>query len=440
MGDIGKDHDVITLKLGGDEVRVCDSYEVVQSIIQQPCAFSLRLGTGDQAKALIKKYPAGTAFTLEIDGTLQITGTTDGYITEGSVGGTEFTLRGRDRLKSLMDAYVEEERSWTDATYREMTNDILGVTVAGDWWLGSTDAANRKAISRAPVSETRLERVAAQIANGEVAGLLSQSDAAGVLGGATGTGEDQQAGALLGVSAETAFVGSAGAIGGLLQGALLTASKPTANQKTLQAKLGERWFAGILKPQLDRTGLMLWCTGDGNFILSTPATDGRPVARLYRKRGGLTNVKRASFRNESTGRYARCVVHFRQGGGASSRGRGYGVFHDEEMIALGFTQAMTIKDAKCKTLAQADFLARKKIAESRRAGWSYEVTVAGHTTMGLDGRRIVWSPNTVIEVDDDENGIREELYVEQVSHSRRAATESTLRLMRKADVVFGEEL
>lgn len=435
MGDIGKDHDVVTITLAGETVRIAESYEVSQSIIAQPCAFSIRLGTGDQVKELIKKYPAGTPFTLAIDGTLQITGTTDGYITEGSTGGTEFTLRGRDRLKSLLDAYVEEERSWADATYAELTADILAETTAGDFTVYNSDAANRKAISRAPLTETKLERVAALLANGELGDLL----AADAFGGAQGTGEDQQAAEAINTAGFTTLAAASFA-GGALQGAVLAIGKPKENQKTIQAKLGERWYGGILKPQLDRTGLMLWCAGDGNFVLSTPATDAKPVARLYRKRGGLTNVKRASLKNETTGRYARCVVHFRQGGGATTRGRGYGVFNDEEMIALGFTQAMTIKDPKCKNLAQADFLARKKIAESRRAGWSYEVTIAGHTMVGLDGQRIVLSPNLVIEVDDDENGIREELWVEQASHARRGATETTLRLMRKADAVFGEEI
>lgn len=434
MGDIGKDHDVVTITLAGETVRIAESYEVSQSIIAQPCSFSIRLGTGDQVKELIKKYPAGTPFTLAIDGTLQITGTTDGYITEGSTGGTEFTLRGRDRLKSLLDAYVEEERSWADATYAELTADILRETTVGDFSVSNSDAANRKAISRAPLTETRLERVAAKFANGELGDIL----AAQAFG--QGTGEDVVGSAAINTAAQTGFLAASGAVAGLLQGALLSVAKPKENQKTIQAKLGERWYGGILKPQLDRTGLMLWCAGDGNFVLSTPATDAKPVARLYRKRGGLTNVKRASLKNETTGRYARCVVHFRQGGGATTRGRGYGVFNDEEMIALGFTQAMTIKDPKSKNLAQADFLARKKIAESRRAGWSYEVTIAGHTMVGLDGQRIVLSPNLVIEVDDDENGIRDELWVEQASHARRGATETTLRLMRKADAVFGEEI
>ncbi|NUO48723.1 MAG: hypothetical protein HOV80_07695, partial [Polyangiaceae bacterium] len=265
MGDIGVDHDVVELTLGGETLLLAESYEVASSILTPPAAFSLRLGSGEEVRALKERYPPGTPFQLAIDGVLQMSGTTDGYITEGSEGATEFTVRGRDALKPVHDKYVESALSFEDATYAELTQAVLDRTAPAPWALVHSNAANRKAITRAPASTTRLERIAQKLADGSGLIALEAGVSADALDELAAEDEATLAG---GIDAATgaAMLGVGGAVAGPLQGALMVVTNPTANQRTLQAKVGDRWFEGFLKPELDRAGLMLWATADGDFV------------------------------------------------------------------------------------------------------------------------------------------------------------------------------
>ena len=80
------------------------------------------------------------------------------------------------------------------------------------------------------------------------------------------------------------------------------------------------------------------------------------------------------------------------------------------------------------------------MAESRRAGFNLTYTVAGHTfpTLGT-GERGVWTPDTVVDVDDDEFGLYGSFYVEQVGFRRQPQTTTELTLLRPADLVFAED-
>lgn len=418
MGDIGVDHDRVSLTLNGEVVLIAESYEIQQSILTQPCAFAMRLGYGDKIKDLINKYPAGTPFQLSIDGAVQFSGKTDGFSVEGSAGASEFTLRGRDSMAPLHDAMVRSEKSFSDITYSELVEQVFALAMPGQpFVLLYSNEKNRKAVAR-----------------------IGGAKSGGGSVKASGSGEtlaEKVIGALV-VGPGSTFAKSLVANGQTTVEQLVTTGvlkDPSQQARTLQAKIGEGWF-GFLKKELDRAGLLLWSTASGDFVLSTPDTTQPPSYRIFRKRGSTRNmvdVKTAAYSFDTTRRYSECIVHFRRGGGKEPRGRGFGVHQDAEMLALGFNKPLCVKDDRCKTLAQADQLARQKISEARRSAWQLQYTVAGHTTESLAGGRAIWTQDTTVEVDDDELGIKGVFYIESVGKTRRPETTSTLNLMRLED-------
>lgn len=218
------------------------------------------------------------------------------------------------------------------------------------------------------------------------------------------------------------------------------ANKPP--EPTVQAKLGERWFDGVVKPELDRAGLFLYYVGNGIFVLS--ATDPQAPA-LYRIEcsigapfGQHNNIVSARWTNDTTRRFTSATVHARNGGGAEKRENLADIVTDAEMVALGYNRPFTRKDTKSKKLKQAQFLALKHLCEGRRQGRRLEYTFSGHTTIGVSGKRICWAPDTVVDVDDEIFGITGPFYVESVEHVSHPEKTTTLRLMRPEDCLFGE--
>jgi prophage tail gpP-like protein len=375
----------VQLILGGDEVFIVESYQVRIGMLAQPAAFAVQLGNNQVAKALMKKYPPNTKFELRINEAPQFVGRTDGWTVTGSGDGpTTLQLRGRDSLALLHDACVESDLSFSDVTFTSLTSTVLD-KVYGDGQtilLGINDA-NRKVMTGSTPKVTKP--------------IAAVSDD------------------------------------------VLT--EPNAQQKTLQAKIGQRWYGEFLKPQYDRGGLFLTasCNEPNSFILSTPNANQNPLYRIRHRRGAEDNVvKSVMFKNEPTARFAQCVVHGRRGGGAEARSKILGTYVDQEMVALGYKKSLVVKDDKCTTTKQAEFLARRKIAESRRAAWQLQYTVSGHTTPSLVKGTAVWAPDTIVEVDDEDLGVSGLYYVESVEHRGAPQTETTLTLMRPGDVIFGE--
>jgi prophage tail gpP-like protein len=110
------------------------------------------------------------------------------------------------------------------------------------------------------------------------------------------------------------------------------------------------------------------------------------------------------------------------------------------MVAFGITRPLVLRDANVNNADQAVFYARRKIAETRRAGWSLVYTVAGHTIPSLaTGARAVWSPDTIVNVIDDEMGLSGPYYIERCVYRRGPQTSTELVLQRPSDLVFGSD-
>jgi prophage tail gpP-like protein len=393
---LGGIDDAVTIKIANEgTTRIVESYDVRHSILEQPAVFALRTGWGDVAELLIDLAKPRAKYTLSIGGVLQQTGLLDGpQASDNARSGAQVTMHGRDALSELHDAYIPADRSFGDISYADLAFTVLQETTNRTFVLKSTNRSNRELITGAKITVAGDDDVAAAIAR--------------------------------------------------------------AKAKENTAKAGEKWY-DFLKKELDRAGLFLIATADGEFALISPQVNQVPIARIYRpeRDGSRVTVSATDvrYKNISTGRHAEYRVLGRGGGGPPSAQpteeqlpRRYhleGIFVDQEMIDWGYsrkTRCRTFKDAHCTTQAQADYLARKKCAEARRAGWELVYTVAGHTTQALrGGGRIVWAVDTMVEVVDERLGIAGAFYVEAVTFRRGPeGTTTEIQLMRPEDVVFGE--
>lgn len=408
--------DKVILMLGGSEIQIATGFSMSQSIIKQPCEFQMRLGRGSTdrnaskgptIRELIAAAPPNTPFQVLVNNCLRMTGKTDGYRATAAGGSaSELSIFGRDALAPLHDAHIHDEKSFNDATYKSLVESVLKIVGYKNFKLDATGAgarADRKLKSGVSVRELLPVRTVQEILDGK--------------------GEGQTAGAGHGGS--------------------------TAHN-TLQAKLGERWM-DFLRKQLDRAGLFLWADGNGDFILSAPNSNLAPTYRIVRRRGDtrdkmIGNVLHADLLNDTRPRYSRAYIYGKHGGKRQGVQKSKGDSKDQEMLDLGFDdeRAITIRDKYCQNAAQAAYLAQRKLAEGRRHGYQLVYTLSGLSTPSIGGQgNAVWTPDTCVEIEDEEFGIDSSspggnvFWIEQVDMQRAPHTTTTIHLMRPYDVIFG---
>lgn len=381
--DLGGDADSVELFLNGTDLVTALSYEVKCGILTQPCAFSIRLGSGDLAKDLLALAPPRTPFELRIGGASQFSGLTDDIEVQGDASsGTSVTIRGRDRMEALLTS-AKADRTFQDKTYKDLTVSVL-LEVLDAVVLSEGNGANR---------------------------LIN----AAATGGAAAKAKDDED-----LGAKTAINSTA---------------------KRVQIKAGQPWL-GFLQREHERAGLFLWAAADGSFVLSTPNGTQAPLYRFTRRRAQSrteTNVLSYRYSNSTAHRFSYCEVLGRGGGADEGTKRARHRFDDDEMLTLGLDRPLVISDPHCDTAERAEFLARRRIAETRRAGWHLEYTIAGHTAPSLDGGRLVIVRDTVARVIDEELGLDTLLYIEDVTYRRGPQTTTTVTMMRPQDLVFGTE-
>jgi prophage tail gpP-like protein len=398
--ELGGYQDQVLLRLGSEDLKIVESYEVKAGVLQQPGAFTIRLGWGKTAAELIKRYPPGTPFELYIGPTLAMSGLTYGRA-QPSSNFTQIEIKGRDYLAVLFDDEIQREYAFTDETYFKLTRKILNVVGlkedTGDGQGGPTrfvlddnNDNNRAVVSRVKAKPRQ---------KGEIIELIPT-------GATTGAGK--------------------------------------VFYKSLKARTGTRWF-DFLQEQYKFVGLFLMATGSGNFVLFRPRADMDPVCSITRTRGATRKQGDAiscRFQDDTTMRHAAYIVYGRGGSGKEGRDQILGSYVDDEMVAYGFRNCRTITDDDCKSNAEADYIARRTCAEERRAGWQLSYTVSGHTypSQQANGSFGVWVPDTVCRVDDDELDIHGNFYVESVTYARAPETTTEITLMRPQDLIFADKL
>lgn len=389
--------DKVTLVLGGKELLIAKSYDIKQGVLEQPGEFSLQLGQDKSIRDLISKdgrifgatMAPNTPFELYVAGSKRMTGRTDGFrVNQTGGSATELTVFGRDTLAPLHDAHVAQDLSFTDATYKGLVSTVLKLVGLDPSKLSTSGTADRKLKSGVSIRELLPVRTVEEILQG--------------------VGEGETAG---------------------------------ATHQVLEAKIGMRWMDFIRK-QLDRAGLFLWGGGDGSIILSAPNSNLAPTYKILRKRGQTrneVNVERVDYLYDTRPMYSFGIVYGKGGRLKAGSRKSKGDSADDIMLNLGFdiNRAVVVRDRHCQNASQAAYLAQRKLAEGRRHGFQLVYTLAGHSTPALGGGRAVWSPDTVVQVEDDEIGIKEDFWIDSVHFQESPQKTTTVRLMRTYDVVFG---
>lgn len=389
---VGGLDDHIRLVIRGDEIKISESWTVTESVMEVPCAWSVRLGWGGVARDIISRYKKGDPFELYIGDDLQMTGRLDAIRASQEPGGAlTLELGGRDSIAPLVTTSVTAQQSFKDLTYFDLVRRAVDAcpAIAGRP-IEFSNAANRQIKAGVKVLEVAAVRTAEQVLQegvGFVTGTVTQE---------------------------------------------------------LQAKVSESWIH-FLRRYLDRAGLFLWSAADGTFILSEPNGKQSATYRLVRQRGDPTktgDVIAVSYQDDAARRHSEAVVYGRGGGRKSGPVKAKGSFVDQEMVDLGFDQPIAFKDANVHTDQEAAFFARRKLAEERREGWRLEYTIAGlrlPTVAGPQGTWGVVTPDTVVNVNDLELGIAGDFYVDSVQRARSPQTTAKIRLMRLGDLIFGSD-
>lgn len=419
--ELGGAHDTIGLKLGGVDIKIAESYEVKVSILQQPSAFSIRLGSDGTAADLLSMAAPGTPFELSI-----ITGGTPRIVSSGLVDArgvpsgqyTQVEIRGRDYLAQLFDSYVIEEQSFPQKTFYELTRavmDQVGLTTDKGHFLQSINDINRQLLTGVHVDARSSTEIGAELFTGSM----------------TGTGE--------------------------------------LVYRTMKAQLGVRYY-DFLQQQFKLAGLFLWASPDKTFVLSRPSALQPASFNLFRSRSGersstglSTNIIDCRFNDDTAMRHTQATVYGRSGGGRKGVEICRGTFVDDEMFnysdanlppgaapGSGYIKNVVVHDADVKSQAECEYVARRMLSDERRAGWQLEYTVAGHQVPSVNSATGTanWGPDTVVRVDDIELhhpsdpslNFKKNFYIEAVTYSSNPQKTTKLTLMRPGDLLFATSL
>jgi prophage tail gpP-like protein len=472
---IGDTHSVVRLELAGQNVSfVAVSYEIQIGIFDVPATWSISFGIPARAVAgALAVCPPRTAYDLYIDDALQMSGYIDDRAAGGDANSTTFNIKGRDRLSELFDRCVTSEKSYTGPTIAELTTELLddvygqregyelqynadvarrqitgdsdakptggggagpGIKIAlptldkgeqPDTLDGFIDAANAK---KPKAHKTGRVISTHQLDDPDAQTLVVPKRALNEVNSRTYKTVAEFNAAIKFLRAEAKKLKAGGAGSG-------PPPKPTVT-----AKIGERYFDGVLKDELDRAGLFLWQFARA-FVLSVPNVSQAPHARIERRTNGTNNSPITSwmFNDGTVGRFTSCTIHAKAGKGSSARVHKDGSATDLEMLSYGWIRPLAVEDSKSKTDEQSIALAQRKLAETRRKNWALEYTLSGHTTINDAGKRVVWACDTTVEVVDEVLGLTGTFYVESVVHRGGPdGRTTTLRLMRPGDAYFGE--
>lgn len=369
----------VEIQLAGLTIETANRYQVHSGIFTQPSAFEVELESSQLVTDMLLQATPGKEFKLLVNGHVQFEGIVDSVSAHGSVsGGDVFTLRGRDDLAPLHDGDVDVDKDYADLNPTQ----ILVIALQA---VGFTEAT-----ILTDWAESRKDRSGSAIITKPISEVSGRAKA--------------------------------------------------VKSKRRKQHVGETWYRFVQR-EVEHSGLYLWAApGRKTFVLSAPNIDQAPIARIYRLPSiGSSNVKSYELVNDTTSRAAKYQVLGRNGGRKSGPGIEGGVIPDSEMQFYGFSKQKVIRDTDVTSGDEADFYAARKISEARRHGYSLKYTVAGHTTPSIDGAgTVVWTPDTMIQVNDEVLGIAEPMYLENVifTQDNDGGTKTELRLMRKSDIAF----
>lgn len=379
--------DRVSIRMGGKEIHICEGYEVHMGVLTQPSRFSVRVGHSGVVADLLTAYPPGTEFELYVDvddGRSKVSRRQfSGRIDARSAGGYAATavFKGRDQLAQLMKAKAPKDKAYS-GTYFDLALNVFTDAGLKDFTIFDDTQSDREAKTGA-----RFGAASAKVAS----------------------------------DVKKKF------------------KRTIVHPPTI--KVGEEYFH-FLRDHLERAGLFLYTDASGAIIMTAPDGDQAPLYQIVNKRNGDPAIPGTvidfQFEDDTTDRYSECTVFGRGGAANVGRTKSQITVHDDEMEGFGFYRPYAKRDLRVSSLDEARFYADRAITEGRRAGWSLEYTLAGHTTKALDGTKsLVWARDTMVQVRDEELGFNELMWIENVTLMGDAErTQTVVRLMRKADLQF----
>jgi prophage tail gpP-like protein len=392
--------DRFRLVVDGKECPIVTNYNAAAGVFQVPSVFDMTVGHTGLLTELLHNYSEFTPFELLINDVRVMQGEIDSLVSVGG-DGTQLKVSGRDRLKRLTDSEIPSDETFTEVSFADITEIAMKRVGLGDVSLVSSNLANRKAIT----GSSKVHEV--------VHPSEESSDS-----------EVEET-----VKTRTRTV-----------------------HKSLVIETGTTWWDFLIQ-QYQRGGLFLWADVFGGFVLGQPNGKQDPIYRIVRRRGGkggesgeVNIVGQPEFQRDSKARYSEFHVMGRKGSGTGGRGQAFSKQVDQEMADLLKANGITTpkikiyRDDKVKTPAQAAFLALRKMAESRRNGFSLSYNIPGHTLPALSGGgRLVVQPDTVVHVVDEELGIDGPMYLDDCKYGRLPQSGTRLSFTRCEDLLFGEE-
>ena len=426
--------DVVELVLAGETIITAKEYSIGLAVMQVPNDFSIVIGTGTSALALMRKYPAGTPFVLKINGIVQFMGWTDGF--ERPKGEhTEIRITGRDRMAHIITDCVEHDRTFTNATFEDIARAMITGSGITDYKLDFDARAQAKAITGTPiVEETKVYEKQ----------LLDFNQAFAIDASGFPPGTDLNF-APFDVRTKEEITVDVEKVVKKIKG--YKAEKP------IEWKAGTTFYAAG-KKEFDRGGLFFRGGVDpsgkqpNTFLLAEPNAAQEPLFGLVTTRepnpaDNLINVIPPHITDSVVGRHAKYIIRGRTGGGKDGRKQVEGVFVDEQMAELGFSTRFGAEDENAKTNAQALYLARKRCTEARRQHRVFTYHMPRRHTGPLlrdPSRRAILAPDIDVSLRDDEHGMLGVFYVERVRHmaSANGPTGTDITLMVPEDLVYGD--
>lgn len=372
LAKAGAFDDRIKLELAGGEIFTSEHFEVKVGVLTQPAAFGINLGVRDGAGKLRKKYPKGTPFRVSVNDCIQAEGKIDACQLRRTTSGTAVAFRGRDIMSDLLESDVDSEVSYEGKTIEQLVETALKEAGVDYTSIAVNAAAARRTRSGANT---------------------------------------------------------------------LVFKEPTYNPKAIKrlarGKVNESWYH-FLRRHLDHAGLMIWAGPGKQIIVSRPNANQPPTYRLWvRGNESRPRVIDTNLDDGSEGRYARVRIFSRSGGGRrGGRKVHLGEAVDQEMVGLGFKNLKTIRDVEVGDPEEANFYARRKIAEFARQAFKFDYTVAGLGADLVQGGRGLWTPDTMLDLDDADYELRGKFWIESVAFSSPPTT-TRFVLLRPEYLTFG---
>jgi prophage tail gpP-like protein len=193
--------------------------------------------------------------------------------------------------------------------------------------------------------------------------------------------------------------------------------------KRSKAEAGESCWS-LLHRLADAQGMRLWIDPGGALHIGQYVTYDKARAQLRRRRRSpeSNNILRSTVHRRFRDSYSEVTVLAERGdGGSHARWKGSWI----DLTAPFFRPRVSFAEASNR--AQADDAARIEGTKAQAERFAATYEVRGH----LDGTGQPWAPNTLVEIDDVDEGLAETLLVVGRTF-RRSVTRGTVTQLRLA--------